>query len=79
MLFSAIASLGGLVFGSFGTIIALPAYLLLSYIIAVAQLFASLPFAALAIPAFSAWWLVPVYVLLFGMSFLSLWRKRSVV
>lgn len=41
-----------------------PAYLLLSYIIAVAQFFASLPLAAVLVPAFSVWWMVCAYALM---------------
>lgn len=66
MLASFVAALGGMLFGTFASPLALPAYLLLGYIIGVAQFFAALPFAAVALPAFSAWWMVGAYVLLFG-------------
>ena len=62
MLFSALAALAGLLLGPLAPAVAFPAYALLSYVLGVAQLFASLPFSSLAIPAFSAWWLVPIYV-----------------
>lgn len=61
MLFSAIAALGGMLLGSLSVVIAFPAYVLLSYIIEVGELFASLPYASLTLPAFSAWWLVIAY------------------
>ena len=65
MLFSFIAALGGMAFGSLAAVLALPAYALLWYIIAVAQFLASLPFAAITIPAFSAWWMFAAYGALF--------------
>ena len=65
MLLSLFAALAGMALGPFSVVIAFPAYALLSYMIGIAQLFAALPFAGLSIPAFSAWWLVPVYALLF--------------
>src|SRR3989344_4549574 len=66
MLLSAIAALGGILFGSLGVIIAFPAYALLAYIIEIGSLFASLPYASIALPAFSAWWLIPIYIFLFA-------------
>ena len=77
MLLSFIAALAGVAFGSFGTIIALPAYAILWYIVSVAHLFASLPFAAVSIPAFSAWWMFGAYTLLFGALFLYQKRKTT--
>ena len=65
MLFSLFAALAGIALGPFSVVVAFPAYALLSYMTGVAQLFAALPFAAVSLPAFSAWWLVPVYGLLF--------------
>lgn len=61
MLFSFIAAICGAIFGGYATFVGLPAYVLLAYIIGVAQFFASLPFAAISIEAFSAWWLVVLY------------------
>jgi competence protein ComEC len=71
MFFSFIAALSGMVLGHLGVILALPAYALLSYIIAVAQLLSSLPFAAVSVPAFSAWWLAAAYLCLFGLWFFT--------
>ncbi|MBI4093936.1 ComEC/Rec2 family competence protein [Candidatus Kaiserbacteria bacterium] len=61
MLLSAFAALGGIIFGPLAVIIAFPAYVLLSYMIEIGELFASLPYASLALPAFSAWSLALVY------------------
>ncbi|MBI2610698.1 ComEC/Rec2 family competence protein [Candidatus Kaiserbacteria bacterium] len=61
MLFSAIAALGGIILGPLATFISLPAYVLLSYLVDVAQFFSALPYASLALPTFSAWWLVLLY------------------
>jgi competence protein ComEC len=58
------AAFAGVFLGPIAPFVALPAYLLLGYVIKVAEFFASLPFAALTVPPFSAWWLVPVYVCL---------------
>ncbi len=62
MLFSALAALAGLLLGPVAPIVAFPAYALLAYVLGIAQLFATLPFASIAIPAFSAWWLLVIYV-----------------
>jgi competence protein ComEC len=61
MFFALVAGVAGYLLGPLGTIAALPAYLLLSYIVQIARWTASLPFAGLSLPAFSAWWLVPCY------------------
>ncbi len=74
MLFSFIAAIGGMVFGTIAAPLALPAYALLWYIISIAQLLAALPFAAVSIGAFSAWWMFAAYALLFGGLFVL--RKR---
>ena len=75
MLFSSIASLAGLFLGPIAPIVAIPALVLLSYILLIAQFFGNLPFATISIPAFSAWLLVPMYLLLFGSVLL---RKQEV-
>lgn len=61
MLFSAIAGVSGAIGGFLALPLALPAHALLSYIVFIAETLASLPFASVSIPAFSAWWLLPVY------------------
>jgi competence protein ComEC len=66
MFFSFIAALAGLLFGSYAVPLAVPAYILLSYIIAVARFFAALPYASVSLPAFSPWWLFLIYGLMFG-------------
>ena len=74
MLFSFIAALGGMLFGSYAAVLALPAYALLWYIVSIAQFFGGLPFAAVSIPAFSAWWVFAAYTAMFAG--LILLRKR---
>ncbi len=66
MFASIIAAIGGMAAGSLALPIAAPALALLWYIINVAKFFASLPFAALSVPAFSAWWMFAAYALIFG-------------
>ncbi|OGG58482.1 hypothetical protein A2765_01990 [Candidatus Kaiserbacteria bacterium RIFCSPHIGHO2_01_FULL_56_24] len=66
MFFSAIAAIVGLFAGAVAPIFGLPAYALLSYVIYVAKGFAALPFSSVSIPAFSATWLILVYMILFG-------------
>ncbi len=66
MLFSAIAAVAGLVIEPLAPLIGLPALALLSYILGVAHVLSSIPFAAVLVPAFNAWLLVPIYVALFG-------------
>ncbi|MDR3570937.1 MAG: ComEC/Rec2 family competence protein [Candidatus Pacebacteria bacterium] len=61
MFFSLIAGVGGVVFGPAAVVLAFPAYALLWYVISVAHMFASLPFAAVSIPPFSAPWLFISY------------------
>ena len=61
MFLALVAGVVGFFFGPIATIVALPAYLTLGYIINVASLAASLPFAGVGIPAFSAWMLLPMY------------------
>lgn len=63
MLASFIAALGGVFVGSWAVPLAAPAYVLLTYVIGVAHTFASLPFSSVMLPAFSGWFLVPVYAL----------------
>jgi competence protein ComEC len=64
--FSALAALIGIVAGQYSVIAGLPAYILLTYIVAVAHTLSALPFASIGIPAFSAWWLALAYTILFG-------------
>ncbi|KND51475.1 MAG: competence protein ComEC [Parcubacteria bacterium C7867-007] len=65
---SALAAVCSFAVSSFMPILALiagiPAYILLTYVIHIAQVGASVPFANSIIPAFSAWWLIPIYALL---------------
>jgi competence protein ComEC len=61
---SAVAALAGIVFGTWGTVFALPAYIILRYIIAVADFFARIPYASITVPAFSPLVLVGTYAVL---------------
>jgi competence protein ComEC len=61
MAFSAIAACIGIVLGTWGTVLALPAFMLLRYIVFVAETLARLPFATVTIPAFNAYILFLVY------------------
>ncbi|MEK7601070.1 MAG: ComEC/Rec2 family competence protein [Patescibacteria group bacterium] len=73
---SVVAAFAGMIFGSYAVIIAFPAYVILAYIIGVAQFFAALPFASVSVAAFSAWWMFAAYAILFG----GVWfvqRKRA--
>ncbi|MBI5457695.1 ComEC/Rec2 family competence protein [Candidatus Kaiserbacteria bacterium] len=81
MALSVISAMAGILFGlpalsaveGFGTFIAFPAYVLLAYIIKVAELFAALPFSAVSVAAFSAWWMFGAYALMFG----GLWSMKK--
>ncbi len=66
MLLSFIAAISGILFGSFAVILGFPAFLLLSYVIGVATIFSSFPFATIAVPAFSVIWMLIVYALMLG-------------
>ncbi|MEY4746978.1 MAG: hypothetical protein RLZZ416_27 [Candidatus Parcubacteria bacterium] len=69
MLASLMAGLCGALFGVHAALLAAPAYALLWYVVKVAELFSSFPLAAVSIPAFSAWWLLVAYTVLFGTLF----------
>ena len=64
MLASLVAAVGGMLLGSYATPIALPAYALLAYIINVTHFLATLSFASIAVPPFSAWWMLGAYSVL---------------
>ncbi len=64
MVFSAIAAVGGIVFGTWGALIAFPAYLLLRYIVVVAEYCAAIPYASIEVGAFPPWMLFVVYGLI---------------
>ena len=80
MLFSCVAAFAGIIFGTYAAPIAYPAYLLLAYIINVAHLLAHLPFAAVAIGTFGAWWMVGAYMSMFaGLYAINLYKKKRAV
>ncbi|MEK7093070.1 MAG: ComEC/Rec2 family competence protein [Patescibacteria group bacterium] len=63
---SVVAAFAGMILGPYAVVIAFPAYVILAYIIGVAQFFAALPFASVSVTAFSVWWMFAAYALLFG-------------
>lgn len=73
---SAIAAVGGMMLGAYALPLALPAYILLSYIIGVANFLAAVPYASIAVPSFSGMLLLIVYVILFGVA-LYVYKKRT--
>lgn len=74
MLASFVAAVAGVVFGVWGTVFALPALLLLKYIIAVAEILSSIPLAHVTIPAFGAWVVVLAYILM-GVGYAYIQKK----
>ncbi|MDB5265465.1 MAG: Competence protein ComEC [Parcubacteria group bacterium] len=68
MAVSAIAALCAFIFSSFvpmlTLIVGIPAYILLAYVIGIADYSARIPYANIILPAFPAWWLVPAYAFL---------------
>ena len=64
--------------GLFSPLVALPisyvSYFLLSYILSVSSICAALPFAAMSIPMFPAWFLAPIYG---GLLFFVVWVERG--
>lgn len=77
MLFSAIAGVLGAFLGPIATIAGFPAYVLLSYIIFVADFFAALPFARITLPAFSFVSLIAVYAALVASAYLVTQKKGT--
>lgn len=77
MLFSAIAALGGIIAGPIAPIISFPAYLLLSYILIVAEWASKIPFATVTIGTYGFWTLLLLYgALIFAV---SLWKNTALV
>ncbi len=66
---SACASIGGFLMPAFAPYIGVPAYVSLWWIVVIAKTAASLPFAAVIIPAFPFWIIVGVY-LSFGIAYI---------
>lgn len=73
MFFALVAGIGGFIFGPAASILAFPAYALLWYIVSIAHALASLPFAAVSVPSFSAAWMFGAY----GTLFAWFWYKKS--
>ncbi|TSC61648.1 MAG: competence protein ComEC, partial [Parcubacteria group bacterium Athens0416_74] len=76
MLFSFVAAISGIIFGSYATILALPAYALLSYIISVAELLSDIPYASVTVPVFNGWLLAFMYPVLFAV-YMHLQRRTA--
>ncbi len=70
MLLTFFTGLSGFVLPGLATILAVPTYFSLAYIIEIARYFASLPFASILVSNFPIWWLVVAYL---GLS-IYLWR-----
>lgn len=64
MMASFISALFGMALGSWSAVFGLPAHILLSYIIGVAEIWSRAPYAAFTLPAFGVWWLFAAYGLL---------------
>lgn len=75
MLMSFFSALIGIVFGSWGAVFGLPAYILLSYIIGVAEFWSRMPYALLQMPVFGGWLLLIVYICL-GI-FVWIWHAKK--
>lgn len=78
MFFGFIAALGGLIHPLFGTLLAVPAFGLLAYMLGVVNIFGNLPFAALHIPAFPFWIVVCVYAL-YAILIIRLRNKKETI
>ncbi len=78
MLFSLIAAVAGMLFGTYAVPFGAPAYILLAYIVGVAHVFSSLPFASVSIPAFSPWLLAFLYTLLVATAVILHFRRKIV-
>ena len=74
MALSGIAAVAGMFLGSFAVPVAFPAYVLLSYIIDIAKLFAGLPFSSVSIAAFSVWWMFAAYI---GLISVTVWMYKK--
>ncbi|HWP61533.1 MAG TPA: ComEC/Rec2 family competence protein, partial [Candidatus Paceibacterota bacterium] len=77
MFFSLVAGAAGIVLGSLAVPLAFPAYVLLAYIIDVAQFFAALPFSSVAVGQFNVFWMCAAYVLLFASTWLWYFKKSG--
>lgn len=75
MLFSLVAGVAGMLGGALSFLFAVPAYILLAYIVGIARLFAALPFAAVSVAAFP-FWLVSVAYIFVYIAFLLLRASR---
>ena len=74
---SAIAAIFGVITPVIAPILGLPAQLLLAYVLAVVHIFSQVPFASVTVPAFSAWWLLPIYAILFAYGFATATKNAA--
>lgn len=77
MLLAFFTGLSSFLSTTLATVMAVPTYLSLSYIIETARFFASLPFASFSVPNFSAWWLPPLYLGLGWLFFRGFFSKQA--
>jgi competence protein ComEC len=73
MLLSALAAFFGQFAGVLAPFFGFPAYVLLSYVIYVAKVFAMLPFSAMQLPVFSA----PALLMIYASIILFVWKKKT--
>ena len=76
MLFSFLSGAFAFISPAFGVPFSYIAWALLEYGLVVARFAASVPFAAVNVPAVSAWFFVGVYVLLVGVLMTRMFRIR---
>jgi len=76
MLFSFVAGMLGIVFGDVVVFLAFPAYLVLSYMLFIAERLSALPFASVSVPPFSFLYVVGAYVVMVVCMWF-LWKKEK--
>lgn len=79
MLLSFLAALVSLALPSLGAFLAFPAYIILAYIITLAQFFGTLPFSIIEIPPAWTWAVLGSILLVYGIIFWFLLKKRTVL
>lgn len=78
MLFSFTAALVALALPALVPMIAFPAYLILAYIITVAEFFGTLPFALVQVPPTLTWWLLGILTILYSFVLLRLSLRQTI-
>jgi len=69
MMFSFIAGIAGAINSTFGLVVGIPAYVLLTYTMKATEFFAGIPLGSIEVPAFSGWFVVLVYAVA-----LAIWK-----